>query len=481
MKKNYILKTAALIKSLYSSDYYVVLLSVLVLIGWISGFWVEFILAMLVLTIAGTLLTPDLRHVLSFLILYGATMSTQEVSSADIALFVTFSVMEAIALVANVIMYKRDFSVLSPSKIKGFTFAHVLLIIPFLLAGAGFNGENKNASWVAAALMLLITALYVFLYVGLIKSERKNFIDYVLKSVFALSLVSSLELLVHLFRLGNIDAIVTTLQNKNLWIGWTGPNTIASIISMGLPCALYFCVKKRKLSFLIVPFCVLIFFVELALIIFSGCRGAVLFSLFLTPSLLLYAMWKTECKTLFFASFSIIFLLVALLTVKYGDSVLKVLSTMINKGMSSSGRVEEIYPEAITLFKNNPLFGVGWGYKLTHTMAGLWQPYLFHSTFFQFLANMGVVGVVFLLIFYLWRYFLVLPMYKNPAAIAVIASILLFDMYSMIDTSFFSPALFIMLDVMSLSMELDMPENRCLAFLGKNPLKFFNSVLTHRK
>lgn len=471
MKNVFLSKTTGVLRNFFSSDYYIVALSVAVLFGWASGYWVETILFMLAITVLGTLISSDLRHVLSFLILYGATMGTQDVSKTDILLLVVFSSLEAISLIANLIIYKRDFSVLKPSRLKGFTFAHILLIVPFLLAGIGFDGEHKSASFVATVIVFLITLLYLVLYVGLHGSEKRGFMDYVLKSVFALSLVSSAELLIHLVRLGSVDAIISTLQNKNLWIGWTGPNTIASIISMGLPCALYLCVKKRRLSFLIVPSCLIAFMAELALIIFSGCRGAVLFSLFVTPSLLLYTMWKTECKTLFFVSFSVIFVLTALLIVKYGDTILKIISTMLNKGMSSSGRIEDIYPEAIALFKDNPVFGVGWGYKLTHTLSGLWQPYLFHSTFFQFLANMGIVGVVCLVIFYMWRYFSVLPLYKNPAAVAVIVSILLFDMYSMIDTSFFSPALFITLDVMSLSMELEMPSNRCLAFLGKDPLR----------
>lgn len=480
MKKNFYLKTIDVLRSIYSSDYYIVLLATMVLVGWITGFWVEFILAMLVLTIIGTIVSPSLKHVLSFLILYNETMSKQDVSNSDVILFLTFGVMEAIALIGNLIIYKKSPSVLKPDKIKGFTFAHILLVIPFLFAGVGYNGNDKKASLIAAGIIILITLLYLVLYVGCSKSQSKDFMNYILKSVCALSVVAVIELLIYLLRLGSIDAIVTALQQKNIWIGWTGPNTIASVISMGLPCTLYFCIKKRKLSFLIVPLCVIVFFIELTLVIFSGSRGATLFSLIVAPSALLYVMWKTENKTLYFFSCTVTFVAIALLFINFNDSILNLLSTMIDKGMSSSHRLDSIYPEAVGMFKVNPIFGIGWGYRLTHNLAGIWQPYFFHSTFFQFLANMGIVGVIFMTVFLLWRYFLLLPMYKNPAAVLITVSILLFDMYSMIDTSFFNPALFIVLDVMSLSMELDMPENRCLAFLGKNPFKFIENFVKNK-
>ncbi len=465
-------KVLPVLRRVFDSDLYLLFLCAAVLTGWIFGCWVAMIIVMLAVTVIGTLCSVKLKPLISFLMLYTATMGNQTVTKTDIILIFVFALLVVAALITNLVIYKRDWSLLHPKNIKGYTFAHVLLIIPFLFAGLGSSVENKSASLVAAAIVFLITLLYVLLYVGASK-EKGDFTDYAVKCVFALSVIASLEFIISIVRIGNYDQIVADLLNKNFWIGWTGPNTTASVISMGIPCGLCLCIKKRKLNFLAIPACIAAVFIEFALVILSGSRGSILFSVVTLPSLLLYAMWKTESKPTYFATFSVAFLLFALLIVKFNEQINPVIMTILNKGMSSSGRVEYIYPEAVELFKQNPIFGGGWGYKLSNNLAGLPQPYLFHSTFYQFLANMGIVGVLFLAIFYLWRYITVIPLRKNPAAVTLMVSVFLFDAYSLIDTSFFNPSLFIMTTLVLLSMELDTEKTKCLAFFGKNPLNIF--------
>lgn len=460
------------IKSFYESDIYILFLAVLTLLSWTTGLWVAGVIFMLALTIIGTLISTEFKHLLAFLTLFSATMSTQTVGNAEVLLISVFAFMELIAVVANLIIHKRDWSVLHPKNVKGFTAAHVALIIPFLLAGLGGNVGNPLASLVASGFIIAITVLYVLLYVGA-KNSGKNYMDYVLKCVFALSIVTCIEFVIYVLRFGDFDAIIETIKEKRLWMGWAGPNTLASVISMGLPCTFYLTIKKHKFSAVTVPLFVLIAFLQFALIVLSGCRGAMLFALMLLPSLLLYAMWQTQTKAIYFWSVAIIFVAFIFALFSFSDELSPVITKILSKGTSSSGRVEGLYPEAVSLFKLNPIFGAGWGYKLKPNLSGFYEPYLFHSTFFQFLANMGIVGVIFMVIFFLWRYFLVLPMYKNPAAVLATISLLLFDLYSMIDTSFFNPALFLLISMMSLTMELDMPEGRCLAFLGKDPTKLF--------
>lgn len=463
-------KTA--VKSFYESDIYILFLAVLTLLSWTTGLWVAGIIFMLALTIIGTLISTEFKHLIAFLALFSATMSTQTIKSAEVLLIAIFVLMELIAVVANLIMYKRDWSVLHPKNVKGFTAAHVALIIPFLLAGLGGNVGNPLASLVAAGIITAITVLYVLLYVGA-KNSGKNYMDYVLKCVFALSIVTCFEFVIYILRFGDFDAIIETIREKRLWMGWAGPNALGSVISMGIPCTLYLTIKKHKLSALTVPFFVVIVFLQFALIVLSGCRGAMLFALMLLPALLLYAMWQTENKAIYFWSVAIVFVAFVFAIFSFSDELSPIITKILSKGNSSSGRTDSLYPEAVSLFKQSPIFGVGWGYKIKPNLSGFYEPYLFHSTFFQFLANMGIVGVIFMVIFFLWRYFLVLPMYRKPAAVLVTISILLFDLYSMIDTNFFNPALFMLISIMSLTMELDMPEDRCLAFLGKDPTKLF--------
>lgn len=465
-------KVLGILKKAFESDLYILFLCTAVLAGWIFGCWVEMILVMLAFTAIGTLLTATLKPLISFLVLCAATMGNQTVTDKDILLIFLFSLAVVGALIANLVIYKRNWTVLHPKKIKGYTLSHLLLIIPFLFAGVGSKVGNKNASLVAAGLVILITLLYLLLYVGA-KRENGNFTNYLVKCVLALSVITSLEFILAIIRIGNVDAIIANIINKTFWIGWTGPNTTGCIISLGIPCALSLCIKKRDINFLVIPACVFIAFLEFALVILSGSRGSILFLVMILPTLLLYAMWKTESKPTFIISMTVVFWLFALLILKFNKLLNPIIISILQKGMSSSNRIESIYPEAVQLFKDNPVFGAGWGYKLSTNLSGLPEPYFFHSTFYQFLANMGIVGILFLAIFFMWRYMTVIPMRKNFSAIALTASVFLFDAYSLIDTSFFNPILFIVSMLMILSIELDMPNDRCLAFGIINKLKFF--------
>lgn len=471
--KELLKKSVSGIENLIKSDWYIVIFAIFVFLGWISGYWVGVICFLLGVTILATICFNTFKPLLCLLIMIAATMGTQRVTKTDIILITVFGVCQAIAVVCNLLIFKPDWSVISPKNIKGFSFAQILFVIPFLFAGLGYKDNNVKANLVAAGIMALIAIIYLLIYVGAKTNKDQNYMDYVIKALFGLTCVATVEFVICLIRIEDLSQITNMLIWKAIWFGWTGHNTFASVLSMGIPCALYLCIREQKCFYIGIPLATFMMFVEFGLMVLTGSRGAMLFTILLLPSMLLYTMWQTKHKLTFFISFSVCFLFIILVTLKFNKEISKILITILNKGLDSSSRVESIYPEAVGLFNQNKLFGVGWGYKLAPNLAGFLQPYLFHSTFFQVLANMGILGVICLVIFFLWRYFLVLPMYKKPGAVLIMVAIFVFDMYSMIDTSIFNPMLFIVLSCLSLAMELDMPDGKCCAFLGKDPLSIF--------
>ena len=82
---------------------------------------------------------------------------------------------------------------------------------------------------------------------------------------------------------------------------------------------------------------------------------------------------------------------------------------------------------------------------------------------------MGTVGLIAFGFFYFWRYRSLLAHRKNPAYIALLAGLALFDAYGMIDTNFFGPTFFIMLLCISLVADINLPDGRYRAFGGRNP------------
>ncbi|MBQ3754713.1 MAG: O-antigen ligase family protein, partial [Clostridia bacterium] len=172
------------------------------------------------------------------------------------------------------------------------------------------------------------------------------------------------------------------------------------------------------------------------------------------------------------------------LVVYFGDHVSEVLSTMLDKGFDSSGRTELLYPVAIDTFKQHPIFGAGWDFKLGEIDGNSYSPYWHHSTALQILADMGIVGAIAFVFFYFHRYRTFFVLRKRPEAIMLFLALFLFDAYAMIDTAFFSPTFFIMLLIISLAVEVDLPDNKCRAFGGRNPiadLKALFSKLAKRK
>lgn len=187
------------------------------------------------------------------------------------------------------------------------------------------------------------------------------------------------------------------------------------------------------------------------------------------PAMCLYVMAKSENKVLFGVTLSVLFAAIIFVCAYYGEYVSKILTTILNKGLDSSGRVEMLYPEAIEVFKKWPIFGSGWDYHLGGMAHNNYTPYWYHSTALQILATMGITGVIGFAFFYYFRYRTFLASRKNPAAIMLLCGTVLFDAYGMIDTNFFGPTFFIMLLIMTFAVEIDLPENKCRAFGGHDP------------
>lgn len=468
---NFYRRLCIITKTCLTSDLYIVFVSLICLSAWAFGYYTASICFLLALSAVGLVLTSDIKHFICVLILYTVSMGDPDIGLSEVIALIIFGVIAFMALIFNIVRFKKSFAPIAPAKIKGFLFAEILLIVPFLLAGIGNPADNRTITFAVAAVYALIVLISALVYVAAKGSDGSDFAHYVLKAVLALSLVASVEFIISMTQYDSVEALAETLKMKSSWIGWAGPNTFASVISMGVPCAFYFCVNKTKRSLLTVPSMVIVVGAELILIILSCCRGAILFAFMLLPFECLYTMMKTENKKLFLLSVSVSFIVFVLFILVGIDELNGIVGYIFERGMNSSGRVEELYPEAVELFKSYPVFGAGWGYNVTETLSGFPQIYFFHSTFFQMLANTGIVGIVFMVYFYLWRYSSLLPQIKKPSAVAATLAIFVFDAYSMIDTSIFNPAMFSILAAISVAIDLDAPENRSLAFFGKDPVK----------
>lgn len=458
------------------SDYFIFLSAVIVLIGWCFDVWAAMLAVLVLLAIIPLFFGKGTKQVLCVVMMFTLIIRSNRHRLDDFAWLLSLVAVLLVGAIFNLVRYKRDFTLLSPRRIKGFHCSLIALFIPFALGGAGSPTENPIVIVTALALIVVAGIFYFFFVVTQDEQDRKGMAEYVLKVLFAMGVVICAQMVVYFSTFDSVDEIVGAMLAKNIALGWAGPNNVAPVLSMTIPASLYFCIKKNKATPLFAFMAVL----EYLLIIATGCRGAILFTTIAMPAMCLYVMAKSENKILFGVTLSVILGVVVLVSALYGEYVGRVVSAIIGKGLDSSGRTEWLYPEAIGVFKKWPIFGSGWDYRLGDMAHNNYTPYWYHSTALQILATMGITGAIGFAFFYFFRYRTFFESRKKPAAVMLLCATVLFDAYGMIDTNFFGPTFFIMLLIMTFAVEIDLPDAKCRAFGGRNPfadmLDFFKHL-----
>lgn len=456
-----------------NSDYYIALISVLILIGWGCSVWVPMICVVFALGIFPLFICRNTKSVLIPVMLFTFIVSTgrRNIDGSYVPLLILAVVLVA-GMIFNVVRFKRDFSSLHPARIKGFHAALLALAVPFALGGVGSPYERPAVVLVALALVIGLGVVYTFLSLTTADELKKvELPEYLLKILFAAGIIVSVELIVYFARLKNFDAIFDAMLSKEINLGWGGANNVAPILSMTIPATFYFCIRKNCFT----PVFAAVALIEYALVFTTGCRGVILFVTVAMPAFLMYVAIKSENKVSFCLSVWGIFLIFLILVAFHGAKVAALLTEILQKELKSSGR-DILYREGIDAFKKWPVFGAGWDFRHGERTQDMFTPYWYHSTAVQILANMGVCGAIFFAIFYYWRYRTHIAKWRDPACLALFAGVLLFDLYGMIDTNFFGPTFFIMLMIMTMVVELNVGENRCRAFGGRDPvadIRFF--------
>lgn len=449
------------------SDYFIALMGVLTFVGWYFKIWVAMIFVMLTISIIPLFLFKDTKHLLCFLTMFTFLISDNrhDLDSYKF-LLIPFILLLVAGFVVSLVRFKRDWSVLAPKKLKGIHLSLLLLIIPFALGGVGSPTDNGLAIFVVALLVALIGFGYSFFVVTNTGAEKKKMMDYLLKIFYVIGVVVLFEFIVQLLEFETFEQMQAVMSDKGQWsLGWGGANNVAPIFLLSIPATLFMCIRKNKFT----PIFVLIVFVQLALIVISCCRGALLFIVLALPYLLCYTVRKTENKLSFCITFCACCTVLTFLVGVYSKELFEMVSKMASLGLSDHGR-KPLYKEAIDAFKQWPLFGAGWDYKLGQRAQGAtnaYTPRWYHSTALQICANMGVCGLIFFLIFYYWKYRSFLPVVKRPQGMALLSSLLLYDLYGMIDTNFFGPTFFIILIIISFAVQCGSEDYDALAFKAK--------------
>ena len=221
-------------------------------------------------------------------------------------------------------------------------------------------------------------------------------------------------------------------------LGWGNVNSVGAMLLLAIPATCYLFSKKGNLPFYVGT--VLFFYYTIYL---TGSDGSLGISLAFLPFLAYFVYVKMQDKKSKKLFNILIFIVavgafLALLVLCFIDKFNVIIDFLTEKISGESGR-SKLYRDAWRIFLENPLFGAGFGYY-NHNVYFPPDPtrlFNFHSTLFQVIGGLGIVG--FLAYVYLYYNRLSILMAKGTAFnLFVTASFLMFACYGFIDTLEFS-------------------------------------------
>lgn len=474
IKRNTVKK---ILSFLSSDNLFVWITGALILAFWAADLWIIGIIALCVLAAVVLFFSRDTSKLFAILFMFIFIMSANrhQLRGLGWVIYASLGLLFG-GIIFHAIYYKPKFLPLfAEGRLKGFTLSLLFLILPMALGGVGRSGRNPIVILLAFALMLVISICFLF-FLSTTKKNGEEMLKYILLIMLVAGILISVQILIFYYRLGSYEAVEYCINNKKLDIGWASTNNVAPLLSMCLPAGFYYAIKKKRYGYLFIALSL----AQYVLILTTGCRGSILFTTMALPFMLSYTMAKTENKTGVGLTVSICFCIAVALVAYYGPQVSKILGVMLGKGLSDSGR-EGLYLQALQTFKDYPIFGAGWDFRIGEMAGDGYTPYWYHSTPLQVLANMGIFGLIFFGFFTFWRYRSVLTKGFQVEKYVIAAGMLLFELYGMIDVNYFGPTFFISMLIMSFAIEKSLTAEQCNPKLFFKGVKFIDSNLKKLK
>lgn len=448
---------------LISENFFVWLVGGFILLFWMLDAWIFGIIALCLLAAVSFFFCKDTSRILAILFMFVMIISANRHNLNNFmwVLFVSVGLLVA-GLIFHIIYYKPPFKLLlKERRIKGFSLSLILLAIPMAFGGIARGDRNAAAVLLVTAYIIVVSVFYLFFLVTTEKKKGEDMLRYIILIMLVAGIVITIQMLTYYIRLGDFDKILRSVRYKEIQLGWAGPNNVAPMLSLTLPACFYYAIKKKNYGFLFIILAV----IQYILILSTSCRGTILFTTLALPFILCYTMAKTENKLAVGLTFSLCFCALIFLLAIYGENFVDIITRMVARGLDDSGRMS-IYQSAVDTFKQFPLFGAGWDYRLGEMAGDGYSPYWYHSTPLQIMANMGVLGILFFAYFTYWRYRSGLFTKKYQISkFTVMAGMLLFELYGLIDVNYFGPTFFITMIIMSFAIEKSLDENECNPYL----------------
>lgn len=442
--KNGYSKCEQFIKKFIYTDFYLLLVSVITVIGWATkcapfGISVLAVIACLALLAADDILPLTINIFGAMLVIY--TSKIEE-------LLVVWPVMLLLAPCAIVFIVKNCRHRFHTGKMF---YPQLAVALALLLGGAGVisGADYSRALPTALILGLGVLAIYVLYNHFLKRDGSRDIPAYFSRVMMYLGIIISLELLITIIRSG----VPLSQWHTTYWdVGWGNRNNISTYLILTAGLTLYLsAVQRHGWIYLLVGL------VQYLCILFSFSRGGIIFGAISGIIALVLSVVKSENRKQQLISIGIILGLALVLYLIFMDKINAIIGSLLERGMGTSGRTE-LYIEAWECFKRFPFLGAGLGYQGNNFDITVMNMYWFHSTLFQVIGSLGIVGLAAYIWYYAVRAKLLFKNIKNTFNLFILAIWIGFEGYCMIDAGTFIPYPNMMLIIVTaLLLELQSP------------------------
>lgn len=421
--------------------------------GWIAGFIMAAVVACVILCLCKDTM-PVIAILWTFLFMLGKNRHDLQ----GMAWLISFVALIPIGAIVNIVRFRPSFKFFNYRTITVTTLATIVFCVANMISGIARAERYQNfadhgvVATIAGLLCVVLALGYVFFNATASGGEDgKRIIDYVLHLMFATSVLIMLQLIVYYARIGGgFDAILDGFKHKSVDLGWGGPNNYSIILATMMPATLYYAVKYGKFS----PLYLLYALVQYFFVFMSSSRGAILFGAIGLIAGVGLCVYKCKYRGRAIITVCLTIVVGIFLFMAYADKIHDVMDGIMSRALDGSGR-DVLYEDAIKSFKNNPIFGTGFDYRMGAHVgrpSDGYTPYWYHSTFFQALGATGIVGFIAWL-FLEWSRVRAFLTRRSTEKWFMLFGFAIFFAYGLIDVFYYTPNGLIFLFIFTLAAE----------------------------
>ena len=312
-------------------------------------------------------------------------------------------------------------------------FPQLAVSVALLLGGVGVVSGQVYLGSLTNILLLGVAGLVIYVLARNFTNADKS-VDrptYFAKVLAYIGVIVALQLFVVVAESGKAPETWATAY----WhVGWGNRNNISTYLLFTAPMCFYLATKYR--------YGIIYMFlgaIQYTALIVTFSRGGILFGFIALVFGIVFLLIKSKNRKHQIVNLAIVAGVLLLLYLCFMDFVNAVFTSLLSRGTGVSGR-DSLYSEAWELFKQNPVQGNGLGFVGSYGIFGnMVQMYWFHSTLFQVLACMGIIGILAYGYSYVMKGIILGKNIRNGFNLFVVVVFIGFEGYSMMDTGTFIP------------------------------------------